>query len=76
MHATLTRGDDDALGLHDAGRGPHDERPGGKIHGFHVLCLENRSPPFPLLAHVVHQVGPGDALRETGEVFDLRGNTT
>ena len=70
----LTRGDDDGMGPHYARGRPHDQRPSGKINGFHVLCLEHRPPPLPLLAHVVHQVGPRDALGEPGEVFDLRAN--
>eukprot|EP00982_Pelagococcus_subviridis_P009736 30942-Pelagococcus_subviridis.AAC.2 len=66
------RGQDHAVRLHDALAGLDHERPDRKVHALDVLRVQRRAPPLGLLAHLVHEVRPRDALRKPREVFHLR----
>mmetsp|Transcript_3760 Transcript_3760/g.12950 ORF Transcript_3760/g.12950 Transcript_3760/m.12950 type:complete len:294 (-) Transcript_3760:418-1299(-) len=65
------RGQDHAVRLHDALAGLDHERPDRKVHALDVLRVQRRAPPLGLLAHLVHEVRPRDALRKPREVFHL-----
>ena len=73
VHVAVLRagGQDDGARVEDLVLGRHGLHVTLEIDGDDVLVANVRAELLGLLAHVVHELGALNALRETGEVLDL-----